>query len=313
MNSSSPLVIGIDFGGTSVKIGVIRGTEILDQAPSIPTQEFSSALSLIHAMEKSIAELRLKHPNIAAIGIGMPGVVNFSTGNIAELANVPGWEKFPIRDTLAASTHLPVVADNDAKCMTYAEWKLGAAQGLEDAICVTLGTGVGGGIIANGKLVRGASFGAGHIGQMSIHYQGVSGAHHNLGELESYIGNREFIHHAQELYQKHQVAIPAELSPAKLTDLAKQGDPVALEVWDDYAAKLACALMSCVYLLNPAKIVLGGGMASAGEVLFTPLKRHLFAQIPWQFGDALEIVPAHFGPEAGILGAAALAADLVQK
>lgn len=309
MSLQAPLVIGVDFGGTSIKMGVVQGTEIIDHAPPIATQEFASAKDLIHAMERTINDLRQHHPKVAAVGIGLPGVVDFHKGIVADLTNVPGWYRVPIKSILSDAIQLPVVTDNDAHCMAYAEWKLGAARGCRDVICVTLGTGIGGGIIANGQIVRGASFGAGHIGQMSINLHGRTGAYGNKGALEDYIGNREMVLDARELYHQNNQHQRADLTPATLAEAAHAGDPIAQQVWENFAEKLASALMSCVYLLNPEIIVLGGGVARAGDILFTPLNKHLLAQIPPQFSDTLSVVAAQFGSESGILGAAVLAAE----
>ena len=214
--NESPLAIGIDFGGTSVKTGVICGGEIIDLAPPIETQDFSGADEIIAAIIRTVGDLRARHEGIRAVGIGVPGFVDFERGVVFDLTNVRGWANIPLRDKLSQALGLPVSADNDANCMAYAEWKLGAGKGYKHLVCAALGTGVGGGIIANGQMVRGAKFGAGEI---------------------------------------------------------------------------------------------GGGVARAGDLLFTPFREHLLRQLYGPFRDSLAILPTAFGHEAGTEEAAALALE----
>ncbi len=308
--SEAPLAIGIDFGGTSVKTGVVRGYEIIDQAPPIATQDFGSAGELMDAMIRVVGDLRARHSGIRAVGIGMPGFVDFEKGVVAGLTNVRGWENFPLKAELEACLGLPVAADNDANCMAYAEWKHGAGKGLHHLVCVALGTGVGGGIIANGQMIRGARFGAGEIGQTSIDYQGRKGHYGNLGALEDYIGNREIARDALAAYNAAGVSKDIEdCAPAALAEAAKHGDAVALACWDNIGHMLATAMMNTCWLLNPEAIVIGGGVARAGEILFTPFREHLLRQLSGPFKDGLAILPAAFGHEAGTVGAAALALE----
>ncbi len=302
-----PLAIGIDFGGTSVKTGVVRGSEIIDHAPPIATQDFGSPQELIATIVRAVEDLRGCHDGIRAVGIGMPGFVDFHKGIVFSLTNVRGWENIPLRDLLSEATGLPVAADNDANCMAFAEWKLGAGRGYEDLVCCSLGTGVGGGIIVNGAMVRGARFGAGEIGQTSIDYQGRRGHYGNLGALEDYIGNQEITRDAHEAYQAAGVSKDIEdCSPAALSEAARHGDPVAIGRWNLIGRMLATSMMNTCWLLNPAALVIGGGVARAGDLIFNPFREHLLKQLSAPFKDDLAILPATFGHEAGTIGAAAL-------
>lgn len=308
--NGTPLAVGIDFGGTSVKIGVVCGHEIIDQAPPIATQDFDSPGELMQTMIRTVGDLRGKHAGIRAVGIGMPGFVDFEKGVVSGLTNVRGWENVPLKADLEAKLGLPVSADNDANCMAYAEWKLGAGRGLRHLVCVALGTGVGGGIVANGQMVRGARFGAGEIGQTSIDYQGRKGHYGNLGALEDYIGNREIARDAMAAYEAAGISRDIEdCSPAALAEAAKLGDKVALGHWDLIGRMLATAMMNTCWLLNPEAIVIGGGVARAGDLLLTPFREHLLRQLSGPFRDGLAILPADFGHEAGTVGAAALALE----
>jgi glucokinase len=308
----SPLTIGIDFGGTSVKIAVVFQSHIIDYAPPIATQEFTGPDELIAAMIRVVEDLRARHPGIAAIGVGMPGFVDFDAGLVYNLTNVAGWTSIPLREILQQATGLPVVVENDANCMGFAEWKCGAGCGFQHVVFISLGTGVGGAIIANGQMIRGARHGAGEIGQTSIDYQGRPGHYGNLGALEDYVGNREITAMAHDAYLAAgiQKALD-ECSPAALAAAAHLGDPVALAQWDQIGRMLATAAMNCCWLLNPEAIVIGGGVARAGELLFKSFEANLLAQLSGPFKDHLRILPAAFGHEAGTIGAAALAREAI--
>lgn len=310
--SDSPLTIGIDFGGTTVKIAVVFQSHIIDSAPPIATQEFSSHHELIDAMVRVVEDLRSRHPGVAAIGVGMPGFVNFEKGLIYQLTNVRDWESVPLKTILESRISLPVIVDNDANCMAFAEWKCGAGRGFQHVVFISMGTGVGGAIIANGQMIRGAFHGAGEIGQTSIDYQGRPGHYGNLGALEEYVGNGEIAAKAREAYTESGTAKSInECSPAALATAAHHGDPVAQLQWEEIGRLTATAIMNCCWLLNPEAIVIGGGVARAGELLFKPIKAHLFAQLSGPFKDHLMVLPATFGHEAGIIGAAALARETV--
>lgn len=310
--NGEPLTIGIDFGGTSVKLAVVFQSHIIDHAPPIATQEFDGHDELISEIVRAVEDLRARHPNIAAVGVGMPGFVDFEKGLVINLTNVRGWAEVPLKKILEEKIGLPVWVDNDANCMAIAEWKCGAGRGFRHVLFVSLGTGVGGGVIANGQMIRGACYGAGEFGQSSIDYQGLPGNYGNLGALEKYVGNREITACAHAAYAA--VGILKSLddcSPAALAAAAHQGDLIASDQWNEIGRKLATAVMNGCWLLNPEAIVIGGGVARAGALLLEPFKKYLFAQLSGNFKDQLRIMPAAFGHEAGVIGAAALARDFL--
>lgn len=308
--SENELALGIDFGGTSVKVGVAFRSNLIDHAPPIATQDFDGPEPLLEDLQRTVEDLRRRHPKIVAAGIGMPGFVNFDEGIVHNLTNVPGWANFPLKSYLEERLEIPVVVENDANCMAYAEWKRGAGRGIDNLVAITLGTGVGGGIICNGQMVRGSQFGAGEVGQTSIDWQGKIGHYGNRGALEEYIGNEQITARAKELYEKNgENRNLAECSPARLSAAAHAGDKIALQVWDEVAGRLATSLMNCCWLLNPKAIVIGGGVAKAGEILFRPLTKYLHDQLSPPFKDDLMILPARFGNEAGAIGAATLAVE----
>ena len=313
-SSTAKLAVGIDMGGTTVKYGVVRGHEIIEELEPLPTPAFKGPKPLLKELTVRINELKSKHKGIAAVGMGVPGFADITKGYVHELSNVPGWNRVEVSQILTGGTGLPSFVENDANAMCYAEYLHGAGQGSTNMIAVTLGTGVGGGLVLNGQLYRGSTFGAGEIGQMGIDYQGVTGEHGNIGALEKYVGNREVTALARELYAQARCRVASEdCEPRALSNAARRGDPIAVRVWDIFTTQLAAGLCSCVWLLNPDRIVIGGGIAKAGNIVFAPLKAKMSAQLAKSFRSNLKIVAAKFGNDAGIIGSAAVALDLATR
>lgn len=307
----SSQAIGVDFGGTSVKMAVVEGENLLTEIHRIPTQDFTNSDDLISKIVVQIESLKQQFPDIKTIGIGVPGSVDFANGITYNLTNVVGWAEVPLREIMTEKTGLPCVVENDANCMAYAEWKFGSAKGYQHAVCVTLGTGVGGGLILNGQLFRGSQYAAGEIGQMSIDLNGVDGPYGNAGALERYIGNRQIGEMAAAVYQEKGLEVPPSPTPESIAELAQGGDPVAIEIWERVAACLSNCLMSITYLLNPDVIVIGGGVSYAGNILFAPLHANLKKSLTRECFDHLEIVHARYGNTAGMIGSSAMAIDLL--
>jgi glucokinase len=194
--------------------------------------------------------------------------------------------------------------------MAYAEWKHGAGAQVPNVVCVTLGTAVGGALILNGKLYRGTNYVAGEIGQMSIDYQGVDFVYGNKGALEAYVGHYKIADRAKEIYEAAGKRISNEESDAKhLSKAADLGDGLADQVWRDIGLKIGVGLTNVIWLINPGRIVLGGGVSQAGERLFQYIRDTIRSRCEKTFWEKLEIVPAALGNDAGIIGAATLALE----
>ena len=312
MHDSTITSIGIDFGGTSVKLGVCRGGDLLCTDAPIPTANFAGPQALIAEMAERAARLRAQYGAVAAIGVGVPGLVDFEHGFVHELTNVPGWKHVPLKAILGERTGLPVIVENDANAMCYAEFRHGAARGLKNVVALTMGTGIGGGLVLDGRMYRGSSFAAGEIGQMSIDFAGRAGHYGNLGALEKYTGNAQIAEHAVRRYAEAGVVRDvSECSPKQIADAAEAGDDIARQIWGEIADWLGTALSAIAWLLNPDAFVIGGGVAQAGELIFDPLKRKVQSMLSTVVWEKLRILPAKFSNEAGIIGSAALAADSV--
>jgi glucokinase len=307
---SSATAIGFDFGATTIKTGVVRDGSILEKGKVIETRQDGNTDALIQEMIDEIQVLRTKHPETKAVGFGVPGIINPITGVVINLTNVKGWKQIPLRSTVQKKTGLIANLENDAKAMAYAEWRHGAGAQVPNVVCVTLGTAVGGALILNGRLYRGATFVAGEIGQMSIDYQGVDYVYGNKGALEAYVGHYKIAERAKEIYSAAGKEISDEEANARnLSAAADRGDSLAEAVWQDIGLKIGVGLTNVIWLVNPDRIVLGGGVAQAGEHLFKYIRETIEHRCEKTFWQKLELVPATLGNDAGIIGAASLALE----
>ncbi len=304
--------IGIDFGGTTIKSALVCNGEIVERGTTIDTRKCGTPEAIVDALVAVVAELSLKvsKDEVRALGVGLPGIIDSVNGIVHELTNVPGWKEVALGELLRKRTGLPTKIENDVNAMAYGEWKYGAARDGLHVVCITLGTGVGGGLILDGRLYRGAQLGAGEIGHMSLDYRGVPGPYGNFGALEKYVGNNQIAERAVQLYAAAGIEKESsKCTPMDLSVAADAGDPIAIGLWAALGAEVGATLASVVWLLNPDTIVIGGGVAKAGERLFEPIRRELRARTINVFHDRLRIVPAALGNDAGIIGNASLALD----
>lgn len=307
---SSPTAIGIDFGGTSVKIGVVRNGSIIERGNVIHTRQDGNTGKLIDAIVAEIERLKGQYKDLEGVGFGLPGIINPGKGIVLNLTNVKGWHDIPLRSIISGRTGLTTNLENDAKAMAYAEWKFGGGQGLPNVVCVTLGTGIGGGLILNGRLYRGGNLVAGEIGQMSIDYQGKDFVYGNKGALEAYVGHWHISERAKEIYYAAGKPLSDDKADLEvLTKAALAGDYLALQLWAEIGLKLGVGLTNVIWLLNPDRIVIGGGVAKAGDLLFSHVLRTIQTRCEKTFWGKLDVVPATLGNDAGIIGAATLALE----
>jgi glucokinase len=301
--------IGIDFGGTTIKSAVVRDGKIAERGEIIDTLKHD-ARSLNEALFAGIDALRKSHPDVAGVGVGLPGFVDSVNGIVHHLTNVPGWDEVPLTKLIRERTGLRATIDNDVNAMTYGEWKYGAARGARHAICITLGTGVGGGLILDGRLYRGAQLAAGEIGHASIDYRGKLGPYGNFGGLEEYVGNQQIAERAAEAYRAAGISRTKEQCTPRELDIAAQGgDGIAKSIWEAVGDEVGAALASAVWVLNPDTIVIGGGVAKAGELILDPIRRSVRSRTLALFHENLRIVPAELGNDAGAIGNAELVLD----
>jgi glucokinase len=304
----SSKAIGIDFGGTSIKSAVVQGGRIVERGTVIDTTKHAGPETLVDALFGVIAELRLAHGEVEGVGIGLPGFVDCKSGIVHHLSNVPGWHSVPMLQILRERTGLKAAIENDANAMAFGEYRHGAAKGATNVVCITLGTGVGCGLILDGKVYRGSRYAAGEIGHSSIDFFGPRGVYETPGDLEVYVGNKQIGERAARLYTAAgKPRTPEECTPADLAKLAQAGDHTALALWDQLGTELGAALVNAIWLLNPDAIVIGGGVAKAGPLIFDPVLRTIRERVSPLFYEQLRVLPAELGNDAGIIGCAELA------
>ncbi len=296
-------IAGIDLGGTNLKIALldlkcrIRHKEVLN------TQRFTRKEVLISAIVDSVDKIlkdnNLSRKSLLGVGLGLPGPIDYEKGIVHFFPNIPGWKEVKLKSILEKRLRLPVFVDNDAKVMCLAEHKLGAAKGSTNAICITLGTGVGGGVIINGKLYRGLSNAAGEIGHMPINEKGHQCNCGGRACLESYIGNNRILKEAKRLFRR-------DITLEKLSYLARKQNRQAQTIWLRVARRLAVALVGVVNLLNPDCIVIGGGVAGAGTPLFDNIQKSIARRAMSVQARHVKVFKAKLGNNAGLIGAAIL-------
>jgi glucokinase len=305
--NSLPHAVGIDFGGTSIKPALVQGSTILTHGATFNPQGRTAAQTL-DAMEESIRFLCKDLSSLVPVGIGLPGFVDSVHGVVHGLSNVAGWTEVPVSKILSERLGVPVILENDANAMAYGEWLYGAAAHTRNAVCITLGTGVGGALILEGKLYRGSQLAAGELGHTSIDLNGRMGPYGNKGCLEAYVGNHSISARALAAYAQAGIPAPSEeCTPLDLTGAAREGCPVALHIWQTIGDELGAAFANIVWILNPDVIVVGGGVAKAGDLLFPHIEHSLKSRTSPVINRQLRIVPATLGNDAGAIGCAALA------
>ncbi len=315
--------IGIDLGGTYTKLALVDVNGRIRRKAKLTTAAYKTKEALLSAIVSEISlilkENRLPLKGLAGVGIGVPGLVAFERGLVYNLTNVPGWKNVRLKKILEAmlsalGAKIPVLVDNDVNLMALGESRFGAGRGAKDLVCVTLGTGVGGGIIIDGKLYRGASSAAGEIGHMPLKEEGLRCNCGSFGCLERYVGNRYIVDEIKDKIRSGQPTKIRELvkgdlslvTPETISIAAKKKDALAIECWRRVGARIGVALSGVINLLNPEKIIIGGGMAEAGEVLFSAIRDTVNERALPVSRGAVKIVKAKLGNDAGIVGAAAL-------
>ena len=309
--------IGIDVGGTNVKIALVNEKGQIIYSNSVPTRAEMGYEYTVNNIKQAIYDLmketKLEPKNIEGIGFGFPGQVDYKAGIVRNAPNIPGWVEVPIAKLIEDEFHIPTRVDNDVRCAALGELKYGAGKGCENLICITVGTGIGSGLIVNGKLVRGASNAAGEIGHIKLQMQdGPICGCGDTGCLEAFASGPSIVAMAEDYIKGgkstkfREMAKSTPITPYIVSEAAKAGDPVAKRIFTIIGEYIGIGMASVVNLLNPEKIIVGGGVADAGDILMEPLKETLKKRAMKIAGDAVEVVPAQLGNTAGVIGASLL-------
>ncbi len=314
-------IVGVDLGGTNIVVGAMSedGTHevaVLTE-PTRPEAGADAVVDRIARMvedviERTTAETGVSRRDILGVGIGAPGPLDRERGVVIVSPNL-GWRDYPLRDAISKRVGLPATLDNDANCATVGEWWCGAARGANNVVGLTIGTGIGGGLIFGGKLYHGSSDVAGEIGHTTIDITGRRCKCGNYGCLEAYASGPAIAERARELLAGDEASVLTQMVGGDLDritaqtvyEAAKHDDAVALEVVKDTARFLAVGVANLLNVFNPDVVVIAGGVTYAGEALFEPLRAEVRRRAFRPAVDACRIVPGTLPGTAGVVGAVA--------
>lgn len=317
----SNYIVGVDLGGTNIVAGALPedGSEVVSLR-SEPTRANQGAEAVIDrivrmidtVIAETIAHAGITRKDVIGVGVGAPGPLDRQRGVVVTTPNL-GWTNFPLRDVISERTGIPVRIDNDANCATLGEWWLGAARGATNVVGITIGTGIGGGLILNGRLYHGSSDVAGEIGHTTIDVTGRRCKCGNYGCLEAYASGPSIAERAREALAGDNGSMllrlvngDAELiTAATVYEASKRGDEVAVEVVRETARLLGAGVANLLNIFNPDVVVIAGGVTQAGDALFEPLRREVRKRAFRPAVEACRIVPGTLPGSAGVVGAVA--------
>ncbi len=310
--------IGIDLGGTSIKVGIVNAENKLLGTHSCPTYANRDCEAVIEDMSNAVkfvlSELKLSEDDCICIGVGCPGITDSDKGELVYASNFPTWKRAPIKAELSKRFNLPVFIENDATCATIGEFVDGAAKNVQSVVMITLGTGVGSGIVMDGKIFT-AGFGGLEIGHSSLVFGGEPCSCGRHGCFEAYCSATALIRDAKIAATEHpdsQLNILCDgvlenITAKMVFDANDGGDLVASALCNRYIAMLGVGLVDVVNIFRPQLILLGGGVSKQGKFLTEPLNAYISE---YSYASSLMTAPkveiATLGNDAGIIGAANL-------
>lgn len=302
--------VGIDVGGTNIKFGLVSRLGSVLAKTSLDTKQFRrNKQKLINALIEEINNLicskNLKFKDILGIGFGLPGLIDSKKGVVNFLPNVPGWKNVPLKAIVQKKLRIPTFIDNDVNLMTLGEWKFGAGRGCKNMLCMTLGTGVGAGLVLNSALYRGEGFVAGELGHMPLNERGPNCNCGGWGCFERYVGNGRLLLNARKIFKNKNIQLP------DVYKLANSGNVRAISFWNDTAVHIGNALVGVVNLLNPRLIVIGGGVSNNYKFLGTTINAIIKKRAMTIQAKMVKVVRAKLGDDAGIIGAQVLVKEAI--
>ncbi len=303
-----PIILGVDIGGTDIKLGLVDESGLRESAKiaTFPAEGPERAAARVAAW---VGANRGAGP-VAAAGVDCAGLIDGARGVLHVSPNLAGWVDVPLGGLFERALGVPVIVENDANAAAYGEWRAGAGRGLSNFVCLTLGTGVGGGMIVNGALYRGSTGFAGEIGHTIVLEGGPLCACGHRGCVESLIGASAIIARARAMLASSGERRPAwddALTVERIARAAQDGDSVAAAALAETGRWLGVALTNVVHVLAPEAIALGGGVAGAGELILAPARETLRGCVMDELMARVRIVPAELGNSAAVIGAAFLA------
>jgi glucokinase len=313
------LTVGVDVGGTKIASGVVdEKGEVLarDEVPTPDPREDGADKAIATAIAGLVRGHRAEH-QVGAVGIGAAGFVDKQRAVLMFAPNI-AWRDEPLRDRVQARVDIPVVVENDANAAAWAEFRFGAGKDVDDLVLLTVGTGIGGGVVLDGELYRGAFGVAAEVGHLRIVPHGVLCGCGNRGCWEQYASGRALVRDARQLVTYEADGsealaaacggVPERLDGPTVTRLAQEGDPVCVGLVAEVGRWLGEGLASIAAVLDPAVTVVGGGVSAAGALLLDPMRAAFEAELTGRgYRPVLEIRLAEMGNDAGIVGAGDLA------
>jgi glucokinase len=309
--------IGVDLGGTKILTALVDEQGQVTSRVRIPTPKGGPEAvvdAVVEAVHEVCARAGVDRSAARGVGVGAPGPLDPESGVVFEPPNMPGWRDVPLAEMLSRRLGLCVAVENDANAAAMGEHWVGAGAGIDDLIYITVSTGIGGGLILGGRLYRGVTGTAGEVGHVVIETGGPRCGCGRLGCLEALASGTAIAREARAAVLAGQPTslsvIPVErLEAEDVARAAREGDPLARKVFARAAAALGTGIANLVNLFNPSLVIVGGGVARAGDLLFGPVRRIVHQEAFERPGAAVRIVPAGLGDDVGAVGAAAVARE----
>ncbi|MDD3164601.1 MAG: ROK family protein [Oscillospiraceae bacterium] len=307
--------LGVDLGGTNIAVGLVSEAGVIEHKGSVPTLSQRPSAEVIADMaglcKKVVADAGKTMDDIAAVGIAVPGLSIDETGEVVFATNL-GWHHVQIGQAMSKELGKPVHMDNDANVAALGEVVAGGMKGAKNAIFLTLGTGVGGGIVLDGKIFGGAHHVGGEVGHMIVKLGGEQCTCGNKGCWERYTSATALIREGRKAAEAHPESLIAKkvngnldaISAKTVIDAARENDPEACRIYKDYIEAMALGIVSLINLFDPETIAIGGGVAAAGDFLLEPLRACVAEHVFYKDEKYASIVRATLGNDAGIIGAA---------
>jgi len=318
-NSEKKYSIGVDLGGTNIVCAIVNYQGKIVNRLKVPTLaergKEATIKRIIETIHENIVQSSVVPDDIIGIGIGAPGPLDVKRGMINFAPNLPGWRDVPLRKILEDEFNMKVVLENDANAAAWGERCFGAGQGVNNLVCFTLGTGIGGGIIIDGKIYHGNNYGAAELGHMTVNKDGPRCNCGNYGCLEAYssatgiknrIKNRIREGIKSDFLNFDEDKLFESLRLKSIFEAARKGDRLTSIVVEEAISYLGIAIANITNILNPEMVVLVGGITNEGEKLLIPLKGEVKKRAFYSNYKSLKIVIGELGGNAGVLGTAAL-------
>lgn len=308
---SGPLAVGVDLGGTQVRTALMRADGELLARAADRTDLAGGPRAVVGQIRRLVDEVTqgVAPGNIAGVGVSSPGPLDIATGVVLSISTMPGWLDIPLVAWLTEALGRPVRLDNDAVSAAIGEWRFGAGRGLSDLVYVTVSTGIGGGVIADGRVLRGRRGMAAHLGHMTTQPQGETCTCGNRGCWEAQASGTTLVQRARRRAALRPdsalAAIGPDLHGGHVMDAARAGDGLALELVAQEAEELGIGIVSLLHVFSPQRVVIGGGVSAGFDLLQPGIAAQIARRAMPPFRD-VPVVPAALGPNAGLVGAASL-------